>query len=132
MVRRSDEPVAGADLVVSPDHLVEALADALVVVLAAPLTEATRGLIGPDELAMMSSDAWLINVSRGALVDTGALVEALETGSIAGLTVVETDVRPGNAVMYYPEANALVPRRADPSSRTPAFKCVPVEISPDG
>lgn len=94
VVRRSDEPVAGADLVVSPDHLVEALADALVVVLAAPLTEATRGLIGPDELAMMSPDAWLINVSRGGLVDTGALVEALETGSIAGAGLDVTDPEP--------------------------------------
>ena len=38
------------------------------------------------------------------------------------------DIRPGNAVMYYPEANVLIPRRVDPESRTPAFKGVPVRI----
>ncbi len=38
------------------------------------------------------------------------------------------DVRPGNAVMYYPEANVLVPRDVDPRSKTPAFKSVMVEI----
>ena len=39
-------------------------------------------------------------------------------------------IRPGNALMYYPEANVLVPRTADPLSRTPAFKGIPVLISP--
>ncbi len=38
------------------------------------------------------------------------------------------DIRPGNAAMYYPEANAVVPREVDPQSRTPAFKSVLVEI----
>ncbi len=38
------------------------------------------------------------------------------------------DVRPGNAVMYYPEANVLVPRDVDPRSKTPAFKSVTVEV----
>jgi molybdopterin-dependent oxidoreductase alpha subunit len=37
-------------------------------------------------------------------------------------------IRPGNALMYYPEANVLVPRTADRQSRTPAFKCVLVSI----
>jgi len=34
------------------------------------------------------------------------------------------DIRPGNLAMYYPEANAIVPARLDPHSRTPAFKSV--------
>jgi anaerobic selenocysteine-containing dehydrogenase len=37
-------------------------------------------------------------------------------------------IRPGNALMYYPEANVLIPRTADPQSRTPAFKCVLVRL----
>ena len=94
IVRRSDQPVPGADLVVSPDHLVDALADALVVVLAAPLTGETRGLIGADELAMMTSETWLINVARGALVDTDALVEALRDGVIGGAALDVTDPEP--------------------------------------
>lgn len=40
------------------------------------------------------------------------------------------DIRPGNALMYYPEANVLVPRQLDPQSRTPAFKCVLINIEP--
>lgn len=40
------------------------------------------------------------------------------------------DIRPGNLAMYYPEANALVPRRIDPFSRTPAFKSVLVKLRP--
>jgi anaerobic selenocysteine-containing dehydrogenase len=40
-----------------------------------------------------------------------------------------TDIRPGNALMYYPEANILVPRQADPKSRTPAFKNVLISIT---
>jgi phosphoglycerate dehydrogenase-like enzyme len=94
IVRRSDRPVPGADLVVSPDHLIDALADALVVVLAAPLTEETRGLIGVDELAMMTRDTWLINVARGALVDTDALVAALQDGAIGGAALDVTDPEP--------------------------------------
>jgi anaerobic selenocysteine-containing dehydrogenase len=38
------------------------------------------------------------------------------------------DIRPGNVLMYYPEANCLVPRQVDPQSRTPAFKSVAVRV----
>ena len=41
------------------------------------------------------------------------------------------DVREGNALMYFPEANALVPTDVDPLSRTPAFKCVLVKVQPE-
>ena len=50
-----------------------------------------------------------------------------EIGSMIAL-VRPFDVRQGNVVMYFPEANDLVPRRADEKSKTPAFKRVPVEI----
>jgi len=38
------------------------------------------------------------------------------------------DIRAGNAMMYYPEANVLVSRTIDPQSRTPAFKCILITI----
>ncbi|MEM9352481.1 MAG: FdhF/YdeP family oxidoreductase [Planctomycetota bacterium] len=41
------------------------------------------------------------------------------------------EIRPGNAAMYYPEANVLVSRQLDPASRTPAFKCVVVTLEPE-
>ena len=55
-----------------------------VVVLAAPLTDATRRLIGRDEVAAMKPGAWLVNIGRGKLVDDAALVEALQAGHLGG------------------------------------------------
>ncbi len=49
-------------------------------------------------------------------------------GRMGGILVREADIRAGNAAMYYPEANVLVPARADPASRTPAFKSITVRI----
>jgi molybdopterin-dependent oxidoreductase alpha subunit len=52
-------------------------------------------------------------------------------GALGGQLVRPFDIRPGNAAMYYPEANVLVPRTVDPRSKTPAFKSVLVEIVPE-
>jgi molybdopterin-dependent oxidoreductase alpha subunit len=54
-----------------------------------------------------------------------------EIGSMAAVVARSFErVKPGNAVMYYPEANELVPRQLDPQSRTPAFKNVLVTVEP--
>jgi len=62
-----------------------------VVILHAPLTPSTRHLIGRRELAAMPPGGLLVNVSRGGLVDTDALIEALDSGRLdaAGLDVLE-------------------------------------------
>lgn len=52
-------------------------------------------------------------------------------GALFGILVRAFDVREGNALMYYPEANVLVPTTTDPLSRTPAFKCVLVTLEPE-
>lgn len=53
-----------------------------------------------------------------------------EVGEISGyLARAYEAVKPGNALMYYPEANVLVPRTLDPQSKTPAFKAVVVKVS---
>ncbi len=55
-----------------------------------------------------------------------------ETGRLSPILARRFDaIRPGNALMYYPEANILVPRHADPDSRTPAFKGALVTILVD-
>ena len=64
------------------------------VVLSAPLTPLTRHLIGASELQSMKPSAFLINIARGGLVDTGALVVALETGAIGGAALDVTDPEP--------------------------------------
>ena len=54
-----------------------------------------------------------------------------EVGVLSGLLARSYEkIKPGNALMYYPEANVLVPRHLDPESRTPAFKNVLVSVSP--
>ena len=52
-----------------------------------------------------------------------------ETGSMPNILVRSfPEIRAGNALMYYPEANVLVPRYADPQSKTPAFKSILVTV----
>lgn len=60
------------------------------------LSERTRGLVGAAELALMKPHAYLINTSRGPIVDEAALMAALETGRIAGagLDVYDTEPLP--------------------------------------
>jgi glyoxylate reductase len=60
----------------------------------APLTDATRGMIGEAELRRMKPTAILVNTSRGGLIDTGALTRALERGWIAGAALDVTDPEP--------------------------------------
>jgi len=67
-----------------PDGLTEMLSQCDYVVIAAPLTRETQGLIGAEELAAMKPSAYLINIARGGLVDEEALVEALRCRRIAG------------------------------------------------
>ena len=94
VVRQRPDPLAGAERTLVVDRLHEALTGARVVVLAPALTPRTRHLIGPAELAIMERDAWLINVGRGGLVDTDALVEALRSHDIGGAALDVTDPEP--------------------------------------
>ncbi|MDQ0778929.1 phosphoglycerate dehydrogenase-like enzyme [Streptomyces aurantiacus] len=66
------------------DRLPELLAESDIVVVTVPLGPATRGLIGPAELAAMGPGTLLVNVARGPVVQEEALYEALDSGAIAG------------------------------------------------
>jgi phosphoglycerate dehydrogenase-like enzyme len=77
-------PPEGIEAVLSPERLPDALARSDVVVLCAPLTAETRGLIGPREVAQMKRGALLVNVGRGRLVVDEAIVEGLRSGQIGG------------------------------------------------
>jgi phosphoglycerate dehydrogenase-like enzyme len=91
---RSGRQVRGAHESVGPDALPDTLRRADYVVLAAATTAQTRSMIGARELALMKPTAWLVNVGRGALVDTGALVSALRAGRIGGAALDVTDPEP--------------------------------------
>ncbi len=76
------------------DRLHDLLAQSDIVILAAPLTSTTRGMIDARALACMKRGAILINVARGPLVVESALVEALESGHLAGAGVDVTEQEP--------------------------------------
>jgi D-3-phosphoglycerate dehydrogenase len=85
------------------------LGDSDVVSLHCPLTAETRHFIGEAQLRQMKRSAFLVNTARGKVVDTAALVRALEEGWIAGaaLDVAETEpLPPGSPLFTLP--NALV------------------------
>lgn len=94
IVRRSMEPVPGAARTVTADRMLDALSGADAVVLAAAVTEETVGLVNAQFLSAMDSDAWLVNVGRGALVVTDDLVAALRSKTIGGAALDVTDPEP--------------------------------------
>ena len=73
--------------VVATGELADHLGDQDHVVLAAPLTDQTRGLLGTAELAAMQPSAHVVNVGRGALVDEDALLAALRDGRVAAASL---------------------------------------------
>lgn len=83
------DPTGGA--VAMRASLEDALHEAQVVSLHLPLSAATHHLLGARELALLPSGAFIVNVSRGGLIDEAALVRALDSGQVAGagLDVVE-------------------------------------------
>ena len=74
------------------------LADSDIVVCLAPLTPATRGMIGQRELELLQPGAVFVNVSRGAIVDSAALIARLQRGDIvAGLDVFDPEPIPADS-----------------------------------
>ncbi|MDA3948201.1 MAG: D-2-hydroxyacid dehydrogenase [Spirochaeta sp.] len=74
-----------------------------VVTIHAPLTEETRNLIGPDELATMKPGALLVNTGRGGIVDEAALLHSLESGHLGGAALDVLAQEP-------PQTNPLIGR----------------------
>jgi D-3-phosphoglycerate dehydrogenase len=127
--------VVGHDLVDRPGApqpvpLAELLATADVVSLHANLTAASRHLIGAAELSAMKPTAYLVNTARGGLVDTAALLAALDAGEIAGagLDVLETEPpdRTGWALARHPRVVAT-PHAAWYSEE--AFRTLKTEVA---
>lgn len=73
---------------------------------------------------MNPQDMQLCGYSDGSLV---TLLTAV--GKMENVAVKPFNVRAGNIMVYYPEANVLIPRDSDVRSKTPSFKCVPVEVT---
>jgi phosphoglycerate dehydrogenase-like enzyme len=85
-------------------------------VICAPATDGTRHLVGTDELARMQSHSWLVNIARGSLIDTDALVEALPRIGGAGLDVTDPEPLPDGHPLWECENALITPHVANPPS----------------
>jgi phosphoglycerate dehydrogenase-like enzyme len=85
-IRRHPAPAAGVEIG-GMDQLDATLRRSDFLVVALPLTEATRGLIGARELALLPKGAVLVNVARAQIVDEDALYAALESGYLGGAAI---------------------------------------------
>ena len=93
------------------------LPEADVVILIVPITDETRGMVDAGFLARMKDGALLVNVARGAVVDTGALVEALATGRIsAALDVTDPEPLPEGHPLWAAPNLLLTPHVGGASS----------------
>jgi phosphoglycerate dehydrogenase-like enzyme len=88
------DPELARSLGVEPVTKADLLRDADIVSLHLKLSDRTRGIIGAPDLALMRRSAYLVNTSRGPLVDTGALLVALHNGLIAGAGIDVYDEEP--------------------------------------
>lgn len=93
-VARRPGPVDGVERTGTLEELPALVREADVVVVTLPGTESTRGLFDADLLAAMRSDATLVNVGRGSVVDGDALAAALGRGHLAGAVLDVTDPEP--------------------------------------
>jgi phosphoglycerate dehydrogenase-like enzyme len=93
-MNRSGNPVPHVEAVFTPDrnHELLGLCDVVLVIL--PLTPQTKDFFGAAEFAAMEPGALFLNLGRGRLVDTSALVEALRSGRLAGAGLDVVDPEP--------------------------------------
>jgi len=106
-VTRRGNPVPGAERTVDAAGIDDVLPEADYVVLAAPDTSGSRQLVDAARIARMRADAWVINVGRGTLVDTDALVAALDEERLGGAALDVTDPEPlpdGHPLWGHPRA----------------------------
>ena len=96
-------------------ELDDLLAQSDVVSIHVKLSEQSRGMIGRPELEKMQPGCLLINTARGPVVDTAALVDALETGHVGGaaLDVFDEEPLPANHPLLRCQQIVLTPHHAD-------------------
>jgi phosphoglycerate dehydrogenase-like enzyme len=93
-VRHSPERGGPVDSVYGYDNLHEAVAEARYIALACPLTEQTHSLFDTEVFGTLHPDSVLVNIARGSVVDTDALVSALRRNHIGGAALDVTDPEP--------------------------------------
>lgn len=104
-----------AEQIFAPADRIRMIEQCDYLVIAAPLTPETRGMVGEAEIAAMKSDAVLINIGRGPIVSEGALVRALSAGKIKGaaLDVFDTEPLPAGHPFFALDNVLVSPHSAD-------------------
>lgn len=118
--RNPDRAVDGVDEMFGPDEIDRFLAESDVVVVTAPYTDETRGMLGEHELRMMKRSATLIVFSRGGIVDDASLLRALAEGWIAnaGLDAHATEPLPSNSPYWDLPNVVITPHNGATTART--------------
>jgi phosphoglycerate dehydrogenase-like enzyme len=101
-VKRDPAPVPGFDEMTAPSGLRDLLPRADLLVIACPLTPETHHLVGAEEFALMKRGSYLVNIARGPVVVEGAMIAALQDGTLAGagLDVFDTEPLPADNPLW--------------------------------
>jgi phosphoglycerate dehydrogenase-like enzyme len=120
-LRRKPDSSPLVDQAYATAQIDEMLVESDFVVASAPLTPSTRGLVGPAQIAKLKSNAVVINIGRGPVIDEPALIAALEQKKIRGaaLDVFEVEPLPAGHKFYKLRNVLLSPHSAD---HTPGWK----------
>ncbi|WP_344917771.1 D-isomer specific 2-hydroxyacid dehydrogenase family protein [Streptosporangium oxazolinicum] len=129
VIRRSPEKVEGSDETLPPPALPAVLPETDLLVLALALTPETRHVVGAAELALLPPHAVVVNVARGAHIETGALVEALDAGTIsaAGLDVTDPEPLPDGHPLWADPRVLITSHSADSADYVRRMFCERVE-----
>ena len=102
-----------------PDQLNELLPQADVVVSSVPLTPKSEGMLGVEQFELMKEGVYVINVSRGKIIDTAALTAALQSGKVraAGLDVTNPEPLPSDHPLWSMPNVTITPHNATRSDR---------------
>lgn len=117
--RRTPRPMPGVERVVGEEEWRALLPEADYLVIATPLTPATKGMIDAAALAMMKPSAYLINIARGAVIDEPALIAALHEGRLAGaaLDTFEQEPLPAESPLWATPNVTITPHSTANSPR---------------
>ncbi|POF28498.1 2-hydroxyacid dehydrogenase [Roseibium marinum] len=128
---RSEKTLDGIQCHHGPEGLRTVLKQSDIVVLLMPLTGETRGMIGAAELQACKQGACLINFARGPILDTQALIAALEHGPLAHavLDVFEKEPLPPSDPLWLHEKVTVLPHVSAPTTRSTASKIVAGNIA---
>lgn len=118
-IRHSPEKGGPTDEVLGADELHDALARTDYLVLAVPLTDETERMISDEEFTTLPPDAVVVNVARGRVIDTDALVSALRSNAIggAGLDVTDPEPLPKNHPLWGFENVLITPHNSGHSPK---------------